>query len=322
MTGATIGRYEILEQLGQGGMGVVYRARDVVLNRFAALKFLPPDIDPDKDRQQRFLHEAQAASALNHPNIVTIYEIGVAAPQHFIAMEYVKGRSLEALMSNGRLAVMDVLTWSIQIADALAAAHAIGIVHRDVKPANVIISDAGVAKVLDFGVAKRIDPALTDSRDVTRTVAVGSSTGTAHGTITGTVSYMSPEQAEGKPVDHRSDVFAFGTMLYEMLTGKRPFEGSSPVSTLAAILRAEPPDFSDEMSEVPREISRIVRRCLMKSPERRWQSMGDVRAVVEDVKEGWNRDGLREPVCPIRRVGAQWFITGLSQPWRRLVLRQ
>lgn len=186
-------------------MGVVYRARDVLLNRVAALKFLP-NAGLDDDRKRRFLHEAQVASSLNHLNIVTIYEISVDPPPEFIAMEYVQGRPLDAVIGNRGLPFKDVLAYSAQIADALAAAHAVGIVHRDVKPGNVIISDAGIAKVLDFGLAKLVERAAAVADDATRTIATGLSPHTVKGAIVGTLSYMSPEQAEGKPVDHRSDV--------------------------------------------------------------------------------------------------------------------
>jgi serine/threonine protein kinase len=266
-------------------MGVVYRARDVLLNRFAALKFLSPGAGLDDDRKRRFLQEAQAASSLNHPNIVTIYEIGLSPPHEFIAMEYVQGRQLDAIVGNGGLPVRDVLGYSVQIADALAAAHAAGIVHRDIKPGNVIVSDGGIAKVLDFGLAKLVERVSSTAVDVTQTVAIGSSPQSVEGAIVGTLSYMSPEQAEGKRVDHRSDIFAFGAMLYEMLTGKRAFAGDSPVSTLAAILRSEPEDLSSQLPEIPREFNRVIRRCLEKSPDRRWQNMGDVRAILEDLKQ-------------------------------------
>ena len=200
-------------------------------------------------------------------------------------MEYVQGRPLDALIGPTGLPFKDVLAYSIPIADALAAAHAAGIVHRDVKPGNVLISDAGLAKVLDFGLAKLVERAPAAADDVTRTVAIGSSPRTLTGTILGTVCYMSPEQAEGKPVDHRSDVFSFGAMLYEMLTGKRAFIGDSPVSTLAAILRAEAPDLTQHLPDIPPEFNRVLRRCLEKRPEHRWQSMADVRAILDDLKQ-------------------------------------
>jgi serine/threonine protein kinase len=265
-------------------MGVVYRARDVLLNRIAALKFLPADAGLDADRKRRFLQEAQVASALNHPNIVTIYEVGVEPPHEFIAMEYVPGRSLDTLIGPGGLPRREALSYAVQIADALAAAHAAGIVHRDIKPANVIVTEGGRAKVLDFGLAKLAERTVPAAADTTRTVAMGSPQ-TVEGAIMGTVAYMSPEQAEAKPVDHRSDIFAFGAMLYEMLTGKRAFTGDSPVSTLAAILRAEPADLAEHVPDLPQEYGRILRRCLEKSPDRRWQSMADVRAILEDLQQ-------------------------------------
>jgi eukaryotic-like serine/threonine-protein kinase len=284
MTGTTVGHYELLEKLGEGGMGVVYRARDVVLNRFAALKFLTSEAGLDEDRKRRFLQEAQSASALNHPNIVTIYEIGLDPPHEFIAMEYVQGRPLDAIIRPNGLTLRDVLTYAIQIADALAAAHAAGIVHRDVKPGNVIVGDSGIAKVLDFGLAKLVER-RPNAADVTQTVASGSAPRTLEGAIVGTVSYMSPEQAEGKAVDHRSDIFSFGALLYEMLTGKRAFVGDSPVSTLAAILRSEPEDLTRRLPDLPSQFNRVIRRCLEKSPERRWQSMPDVRVLLDDLKQ-------------------------------------
>jgi serine/threonine protein kinase len=296
MTGTMIGRYELLEKLGEGGMGVVYRARDVLLNRFVALKFLP-DAGLDDDRKRRFLQEAQVASSLNHPNIVTIYEVSLDPPREFIAMEYVKGRPLDALIGTAGLPFNDVLTYAIQIADALAAAHAVGIVHRDVKPGNVLISDTGIPKVLDFGLAKLIDHGPLTTDEAARTVTIGSAQRTREGAIVGTVSYMSPEQAEGKPVDHRSDIFSFGAMLYEMLTGKRAFIGDSAVSTLAAILRAETPDVTQQLPGTPPEFNRVLRRCLEKSAERRWQSMADVRAILEDIRQE-PRAGQSAPIAP------------------------
>ena len=311
MTGTTVGHYELLEKIGEGGMGVVYRARDLVLNRFVAMKLLPQGAGLDDDRKRRFLQEAQAASALNHPHIVTIYEIGMAPPQEFIAMELVPGRSLEALIGPNGLPVRQALDYALQIADALAVAHAAGIVHRDIKPGNVIVTDAGLAKVLDFGLAKLVEDTSAAGADATRTIAIGSSPRTVEGLIVGTVSYMSPEQAEGKRVDHRSDIFAFGTLLYEMLTGKRAFAGDSAVSTLAAILRSEPDDLTRQLPDLPSELDRVVRRCLEKLPERRWQSMVDVRIILDylkqDVQSGqFTRLSPSGGAVPERRLSRDW----------------
>ncbi len=311
MTGTTVGHYELLEKIGEGGMGVVYRARDLVLNRFVAMKLLPQGAGLDDDRKRRFLQEAQAASALNHPHIVTIYEIGMAPPQEFIAMELVQGQSLDAIIGPNGLPVRQALDYALQIADALAVAHAAGIVHRDIKPANVIVTAAGVAKVLDFGLAKLVDEMPAAGADATRTIAIGSSPRTIEGSIVGTVSYMSPEQAEGKRVDHRSDIFAFGTLLYEMLTGKRAFAGDSAVSTLAAILRSEPDDLTRQLPDLPSELDRVVRRCLEKLPERRWQSMADVRIILDylkqDVQSGqFARLSPSGDAAPRRRLSRYW----------------
>jgi serine/threonine protein kinase len=208
VTGTTVGHYEILEKLGEGGMGLVYRARDVLLDRTAALKFLPADSAAADDKRRRFVKEAQAASSLNHPNIITIYEVGQADGRDFIAMELVQGRPLDEVIGRKALPLGTSIAYGIQIADALAAAHAAGIVHRDLKPGNVMIADSGVVKVLDFGLAKLVARA-SSARDATRTM-LDENPRTVDGTILGTVSYMSPEQAEGKPVDPRSDIFSFG----------------------------------------------------------------------------------------------------------------
>jgi len=250
MTGTMVGHYEILEQLGEGGMGVVYKARDVLLNRTAALKFLPADGAEADDKRRRFVQEAQAASALNHPNIVTIYEVGQANGRDFIAMELVQGRPLDEVIGRKALPQGRSIAYGVQIADALAAAHSAGIVHRDLKPGNVMVADSGLIKVLDFGLAKLVTRA-SDASDATRTV-LGDSPKTAEGLILGTVSYMSPEQAEGRPVDHTSDIFSFGALFYEMLTGRRAFHGESTVSTLAAILTAEPAPLSAEARRASR----------------------------------------------------------------------
>ncbi len=267
-----LGHYELLEKLGEGGMGVVYKARDTRLNRSVALKLLAAGAVTD-DQRRRFLQEAQSASALNHPNIVTVYEIAGEGDREFIAMEYVAGRTLESLI--GKLTLSTAVEYAIQIADALAAAHAAGIVHRDLKPGNLMVTDSGRVKVLDFGLAKAAEPLPHGP---------GSETVTAEGVIAGTISYMSPEQAEGKRVDYRSDIFSFGTLLYEMVTGRRAFHGDSPVSTLAAILHLEPEPVSAYAENAPRELNRILQHCFAKSPERRWQSMADVRLALEDLK--------------------------------------
>jgi Tol biopolymer transport system component/predicted Ser/Thr protein kinase len=305
MTGTTIGHYEVLEKLGEGGMGVVYKARDVLLNRSAALKFLPRDSAGADDKRRRFLQEAQAASALNHPGIVTIYVVSTSGSEDFIAMEFVHGQPLDEAIGKRPLPLGKAIAYGVQIADALAAAHAAGIVHRDLKPGNVMVADAGQIKVLDFGLAKLVGPTST-STDATGTM-LDVSPRTAVGTIVGTVAYMSPEQAEGRPVDHRSDIFSFGAVLYEMLTGRRAFQRESTVSTLAAILTSEPSPLADAAPDLPPELSRIVGRCLRKAPEQRWQSIADVRIALEEFKQDLDSGQIARARTPAQARRRSWI---------------
>jgi eukaryotic-like serine/threonine-protein kinase len=267
MTGRTVAHFEILEKLGEGGMGVVWKARDTRLDRLVALKVLPSDKVADPERKRRFAQEARAASALNHPNIVTIYEIAREDDVDFIAMEYVAGRSLQQLIPRKGLSIADSLKYSVQIADALAKAHAAGIVHRDLKPGNILINDEGTVKVVDFGLAKLTETADSTEEDPTRTIRRE----TQEGAIVGTLSYMSPEQAEGKKVDARSDIFAFGVVLYEMVTGRRAFQGASAAATLAAILHQDPKPLRESIPDAPPELGKLISRCLRKDRERRFQ---------------------------------------------------
>ncbi len=265
-------------------MGEVYKARDTRLNRLAAIKVLAPDKMADADRRARFVQEAQAASALNHPHIVTIYGIDRDGDVDFIAMEYVPGRTLDQAIGRRGLKLQDTLRLGVQIADALSAAHAAGIVHRDLKPGNVMVADNGSVKVLDFGLAKLAE--ASESQDeATRTLRADAPL-TEKGTIVGTVSYMSPEQAEGQTVDARSDIFSFGSLLYEMVTGKRAFQGGSRMSTIAAILREDPKPASEVTGEaMPRDLEKIIARCLRKDVARRFQHMDDVKVALEELKE-------------------------------------
>src|SRR5580658_10291640 len=211
-------QYQILERLGAGGMGEVYKARDTRLNRFVAMKVLPEAMSADPERRRRFVHEAQAASALNHPNIVTIYDIVSDAGIQYMVMEFVNGKTLLELVPQGGLPAPQTIRYAIQMADALSAAHAAGIVHRDLKPANVMVTATGLVKLLDFGLAKIIEGTTDDLDGATATVTAAPLT--VEGTVMGTVNYMSPEQAEGRKIDTRSDIFSFGAVLYEMLTGR------------------------------------------------------------------------------------------------------
>ncbi|MBI3694944.1 MAG: serine/threonine-protein kinase [Acidobacteria bacterium] len=282
MLGKSLTHYEVLEKLGEGGMGVVYKARDIRLNRLAALKVLPPDKMADEGRRARFIQEAQAASALNHPNIVTIYEIDRDSGSDFIAMEFISGHTLDAVIGRHGLKLSETLKYAIQIADALSAAHAAGIVHRDLKPGNVMVTEKGQVKILDFGLAK-LTEAPDPSDAATRTLQPAPLT--EQGAVLGTVAYMSPEQAEGRKVDARSDIFSFGSLLYEMTTGQRAFSGDSRMSTIMAILRDDPKPVSQAGESVPRDLEKIIARCLRKDLARRFQHIDDVKVALEELKE-------------------------------------
>jgi eukaryotic-like serine/threonine-protein kinase len=285
MVSQTLAHYVIVEKLGEGGMGEVYKARDLHLDRLVALKVLPAERVADEDRRRRFIQEARAASALNHPNIVTIYDIDITDGVHYIAMEYVPGKTLNRLIGRKGLTLDEALQYAIQIADALSKAHTAGIVHRDVKPSNIIVTDDGAVKVLDFGLAKLTE--VVGSEDETATML------TVEGTIVGTAAYMSPEQAECKPVDSRSDVFSFGSVFYEMLTGQRAFAGDTMISTLAAVVHGEPLKLP---AELPQEVDRVLKRCLQKHALRRWQTMSDLKLALEELKEELDSGTLtREP---------------------------
>jgi TolB-like protein/Tfp pilus assembly protein PilF/predicted Ser/Thr protein kinase len=279
--GETISHYRILEKLGGGGMGVVYKAEDTRLGRTVALKVLPPERVADPNRKRRFIQEARAASALNHPNIITIYDIDEVEGVHFIAMEYVDGKTLDRLIAHHGLPVEKTLAYAVEMAAALTKAHSAGIVHRDLKPTNVMVTNEGLVKILDFGLAKLTETA--PAGDVETVATAGPRT--EEGMILGTVGYMSPEQAEGKPVDARSDIFSFGSVLYEMLAGRRAFQGETNVSTIAAILREEPKPLSQAAENLPREVERVVKRCLRKDREHRFQHMDDVKVALQELKE-------------------------------------
>ena len=300
--GARLGSYEILSPLGAGGMGEVYRARDTRLGREVAIKVLPAERLNDEHRRLRFVQEAQSASALNHPNIITIFEIESAGDVDFIVMEYVRGASLDTLIPRQGLRLNELLRTAIPVADALAAAHARGIIHRDLKPANVMVgSSDGVIKVLDFGLAKLVDDETApEERTVTETRAAGLS---VPGAIMGTAAYMAPEQATGGRVDARSDIFSFGAMLYEMATGTRAFSGSTMADTIAAVLRAQPTPPTHLVGSVPRDVERLILRCLRKEPERRYQSMLDVRNELREIKEESDSGTLGAPASTRRPRG-------------------
>ena len=294
MIGRTIGHYEVIEKIGEGGMGAVYKALDIRLGRSVALKMLPGDAVANSERKRRFALEAKAASALNHPNIITIYDIDVADGVDFIAMEYVAGHTLAELIPPDGMEPARAIQLGAQIADALATAHQSGIVHRDLKPSNIMVNAQGRVKVLDFGLAKLIEP-VSGERAATRTVQ------TREGTILGTVSYMAPEQAEGKPVDQRADIFSFGAVLYEMLSGVQPFRRDSDLGTLAAILRDEPPAL--DAVRIPPAIRQVVKRALEKNPEARYESGAELASALAS---------LSRAVAPRGALNRRWLAVGAA----------
>jgi eukaryotic-like serine/threonine-protein kinase len=302
MIGKTISHYRIVEKLGEGGMGVVYKARDAHLDRFVALKVLPAEKVADPERKRRFVQEAKAASALNHPNIITIHDIANENGIDFIVMEYVQGKTLDALVPRKGLRLNETVKLAIQMADALAKAHSVGIIHRDLKPTNVMVTDDGHVKVLDFGLAK-----LTEVSESGNEATLTLQHETEEGTIVGTVSYMSPEQAEGKKVDARSDIFSFGSVLYEMATGQQAFHGDSKMSTLAAILNKDPKRLTELSEGIPADLEKIVTRCLRKAPERRLQTMADLKVALEDLKEESDSGKLATKAVPHRVLRRVWL---------------
>jgi serine/threonine protein kinase len=281
MIGQTLDRYRIQSKLGEGGMGVVYKARDTVLDRPVAVKVLPPGKVADPVRKERFVQEARAASALNHPNIVTIYDIRSHHGADLIAMECIEGRTLDELIPPKGMNPAQVLKYAVQITDAIARAHAAGILHRDLKPSNIMVTGDGRIKILDFGLAKLLEPAETSPEATTATVRDV----TEEGAVVGTLAYMSPEHAEGRKLDGRSDIFSFGSVLYQMITGRRPFTGDSRLSIVAKILNEDPAPPKRLAASTPPELEKIILRYLRKDPARRYQTMADLNVALQDVQE-------------------------------------
>jgi predicted Ser/Thr protein kinase len=328
MIGQDLSHYRILEKLGEGGMGVLYRARDARLDRSVAIKVLHPEALASPERRRRLAQEAKAVSALNHPHIVTVHDVGQARVNghevDFIVMECVEGRTLDELLSERRLGLVEALDYAIQMAEGLAAAHDAGIVHRDVKPANVMVGAGGRLKMLDFGLAKAMGEQGPRPEGDTESATGEAAVETRGGSIVGTAAYMSPEQADERPVDARSDIFSLGAVLYEMLAGRRPFQGGSRLSTLAAILRDAPPPLDSLRPDVPSDLQRIVLRCLAKDRDQRYPTARELlldliacRARVVARGSGW-RAALRQPRYAVPAAAAVALIGGLvAWAWTR-----
>jgi serine/threonine protein kinase len=283
--GTRLGNYEVVDRLGAGSMGEVYRARDLKLRRDVALKVLPDDVAQNEERLRRFEQEALTASSLSHPNIIHIYDIGEDDGRHFVAMELVEGRTLRQVLDSGPLPFELVLDYGCQIAEGLAKTHSVGVIHRDVKPENLIISDDGYIKIVDFGLAKQIQTSFDGSETETLTKL-----GTVPGVILGTVGYMSPEQAKGQPADARSDQFSFGAVLYELACGRRAFDAPSAIETLTAIVSKEP----EPLSHGGPVFHRFVNRCLSKNPDARFETTAAVLEAIRFIRQ--ERPSAQAPV--------------------------
>jgi serine/threonine protein kinase/WD40 repeat protein len=306
MAGQKIGPYEILGQIGAGGMGVVHRARDPRLGREVAIKVLPASFSADPERLQRFEQEARAAAALNHPNIVAVFDIGESGGAPYVVSELLEGETLRERLRTGAMSTRKATDYALQITRGLAAAHEKGIVHRDLKPENLFITHDNRIKILDFGLAKFTRPEVTTDSGDAPTLQVA----TDPGYVMGTVGYMSPEQVRAKTADHRSDLFAFGAILYEMLSGKRAFHGETPADTMSAILKEDPPELSETGRNISPALARIVNHCLEKSPAQRFQSASDVAFALDSLTDvsSSSKSGLQ----PVPVGSRSWLMPALA----------
>jgi serine/threonine protein kinase len=315
--GRRLGPYEVISAIGAGGMGEVYKARDTRLDRSVAIKVLPAHLSADPDFRARFDREARVISTLSHPNICTLHDVGSDRDVDFLVMEYLEGETLAERLARGALPIDQVLRYAIEIAAALDRAHRSGIVHRDLKPGNIMLTKTG-AKLLDFGLAKPADPLNSSAPSAQSATALRPLT--AEGSIIGTIQYMAPEQLEGREADPRTDIFAFGAILYEMVTGRRPFEAKSKASLVAAILEHEPQPIAALQPLSPVSLERVIKSCLQKDPEERWQSAHDLKRELTWISEGTEVKSL----APARRrrelmfavVAAAALIVAAASLWR------
>ena len=308
MLGTKIGHYEITAKLGEGGMGEVYRARDTKLDREVAIKVLPEEFAQDSERLARFEREARAVAALSHPNILAIFDFGTEDGVTYAVTELLEGSTLRELLDGDGTPQRKAVEYARQTANGLAAAHGKGVVHRDLKPENLIVTDEGRVKILDFGLAKLAEAEIGEAPTMAPTM--GAETGP--GVVLGTVGYMSPEQVRGQPADYRSDIFSLGTILYEMVTGQRAFQRESAVETMSAILKEDPPELAEATERLPSALERVVRHCLEKNPEERFQSARDLAfaldAVTQTAISGTRVDMEPFPEAPKRRRAAVWMV--------------
>jgi serine/threonine protein kinase len=303
-SGTKLGPFEIQASLGSGGMGEVYRARDTRLDRTVAVKILPSHMSENPEAKQRFDREARAISSLNHPNICTLYDVGHQGGVDYLVMEFLEGETLADRLQKGPLTAEQLLKYATEICQGLEKAHKTGVIHRDLKPGNIMLTKTG-AKLMNFGLAKSVTAQPPPASSLTMTSS-GPSPGqplTSEGMILGTFQYMSPEQGEGKEADARSDIFALGAVLYEMATGKRAFEGKTTASVIAAVLERNPPPVSSVQPMAPPALDRVVKTCIAKDPDERFQNVHDVKLQLQWIAEGGSQAGVPTPVATRRKNG-------------------